>query len=279
MTTWVGMSRTGRGPDSNSIQIAAGNELPAWNGANALTPPIQTVDSADEWIQSRWIATVAWLNRWPEAESGALSRFNPDDAPARAGSVEVLNVATVAMGHFGLETGWGANEWNWNLGGIHCPANGDVDCFREAASAGGEEFRSFDNFSAFADAYFTMVSRTPDYVPAWDAMKAGSANALLRLWRADYTCGGKTRTEATSLCTRVRRVVAAKITNAAASLPTVQQLTATEADVPNRCTPTSRNRGGAGGGSGGGSSSSRWWLLAAAAGAGLLLLNDNRRST
>ena len=274
MTTWVSMTRTGRGADSNRIDIAAGNGLPAWTSLPSLTPPVARVDSGDDWIATRWIAAVAWLNRWPEADSGPLTRFD-STRDTEAGSSEVVNVATVAVGHWGLETGWGTNEWDWNLGGIHCGPESD-SCFREADSAGGEEFQAFDTFADFATAYFELISRT--YPSAWEAMKAGSANALLRLWRDNYACGGKTRQEATDLCQRVRRVVRHEITNAAAALPTEGAIAATEANVPNRCTPTSRNRGTPSSGGGGSGTSSRNTLIVggALALAALAMMKDRR---
>ena len=265
------MRPTGRGADSNRIEIAAGNGLDAWIAQTAYTPPLGQVDSADEWIVSRWGAAVAWLNRWPESESG-IQGYYPSDRPGRPGDEVTLNVATVAVAHWGLETRWGEHEYNWNAGGIHCALNSG-DCFREAESAGGEEFRSFDTFADFADAYFTMISRTPDYARAWEAFKQGSANGIMRLWAADYTCGAKTRAEATSLVQRVTRVVAAGYTDEIdALLPSATQVRATDNDVPNRCTPTSRNRGGVGGagGSGGGGNLLLWGAVAAL---GLMALN------
>lgn len=265
MTEYVALHRTSRGPGSNNIVIAAGNGAGEWNAQTSVNPPMVQVVSGDDYILSRWAAAVAWLNRWPESESGPLTRA-VDGGNGDAGSVETINAATIAVAHWGLETGWGANEWNWNAGGIHCAANSEF-CFRESEAGGGESFLSFDSFAAFLSAYFELVSRTPDYQPAWEAMKEGSANAILRLWRADYACGAKTASEATSLALRVRRVCVARFNEQTAALmPTETQVRATESNVPNRCTSSSRNRGSSSGsGSGSGVSSSTMLGLAAIA--------------
>lgn len=268
MTNRVEMIHTGRGPDSNRIDLRAGDGYGTWSAQRDMRPPIASIGSADDYIVARWAACVAWLNRWSASESGNLTRA-ADLEGHDAGSLQTVNVALVAVAHWNLETGFGANEYNWNAGGIHCSVNSE-NCFRESERTGGEEFRSFASFAEFAQAYFELISRTPDYQPAWEAMKAGSANALLRLWRADYTCGAKTKAEATSLCMRVRRTLSARWASSIASaLPTEAQIRATEADVPYRCRPNGGNMGLSGsgirGGDGGGAT-------VALLGAGLLLL-------
>lgn len=263
------MLRTGRGAGSNDIQIAAGNGRDAWTSQTGMTPPLPEVTTSDNWIMSRFAAALAWLNRWPEDEAGELSRYNTGQVGA--GHFDVINVALVAVAHWGLETGWGAHEYNWNAGGIHCADNAG-DCFREGEASGGEEFRSFADFSAFADSYFTVISTRDVYESAWAAFKTGSANGIMRLWANDYTCGAKSKSEATALVARVRRVVAARL-QVDDALPTENQIRATDNDVPNRCRPSSRNRGAPGRSGSGGSSGGNTSTLLVAGLLGLALLS------
>lgn len=263
------MTRTGRGAGSNDIQIAAGNGRDAWSAQTAMTPPLVEVTSGDDYIVARFTAALAWLNRWPEDEAGELSRYNAGQVGA--GHFDVINVALVAVAHWGLETGWGAHEYNWNAGGIHCASNAG-DCFREGEASGGEEFRSFADFSAFADSYFTLISTRDVYESAWAAFKTGSANGIMRLWANDYTCGAKSKSEATALVARVRRVVAARL-QVDDALPSENQIRATDNDVPNRCTPSSRNRGAPGSSGSGGSSGGNTSTLLVAGLLGLALLS------
>lgn len=256
MTRWVDLERTGRGPNSNRIDLPAANDRTAWSAQRDIVPPVVSIVSADDYLVSRWAACMAWLNRWEPGESGPLTRADSALEGRPSGSIQVVNASLVAVAHWDLETAFGAHEYNWNAGGIHCAVN-SAQCFREGAATGGEEFRSFESFADFARDYFELISRTPDYQPAWEAMKAGSANALLRLWRADYTCGAKTRAEATSLCLRVRRTLLARWSASIATvLPSERQITATEPDVPNRCGAESGNRGLRGGNAGGAGGSS-----------------------
>lgn len=259
MTTWVSMTRTGRGAGSNEIQIAAGNGRDAWTSQTGMDPPLPEVTTSDNWIMSRFAAALAWLNRWPEDEAGELSRYNAGQIGA--GHFDVINVALVAVAHWGLETGWGVHEYNWNAGGIHC-ASAEGDCFREGEASGGEEFRSYGDFSAFADGYFTLISTRDAYESAWAAFKTGSANGIMRLWANDYTCGAKSKSEATALVARVRRVVAARL-QVDEALPSENQIRATDNDVPNRCRPGSTNRGSPGRSGSGGSSGNTSTLLVA----------------
>lgn len=250
-TTWVAMRSTGRGVLNYS--------LPAGNEAPAITNFSVDVTDADGWIVSRFDCARAWLDRW--TDSGGLRRSDqgswqggPIETPytGEAGNIETINAAVVAVAHWALETGWGVHEYNFNAGGIHC-ANG-AECFLDRGD--DEEFRAYSSLPAFVAAYFDLISSSR-YAMAWSSFKAGSANGIMELWSAGYTCGAKTRAESTSLVARVARVIAARRTNLAGALPTPAQYTATNPDVANRCEPGERERGtrpggGGGGGSGGG---------------------------
>lgn len=253
-TTWVAMRATGRGVLNYS--------LPAGNEAPAITDFSVDVTDVDGWVVSRFDCARAWLDRW--SDSGGMRRSDqgswqsgPIESPytGEHGAIETINAACVAVAHWGLETGWGVHEYNFNAGGIHC-ANG-AECFNDGSNDDETEFRAYSSLPVFVAAYFDLISSSR-YAMAWSSFKAGSANGIMELWSAGYTCGAKTRSEATSLVRRVVRVVGARRTNLTGALPSVTQLTATNPDVPNRCEPGQRERGrpgdndGGGGGSGGG---------------------------
>ena len=270
-TAWVEMRRTGRGAQSYSF--------PAGNHGGAINIET-TVNTPDQWVFSRFSAARQFLDRWPATESDNLRRSEQEpwsgDALASEyrgarGAIETINAAMIATAHWGLETGWGANEWNYNAGGIHCAAN-SAECFRENAPAGevDEEFLAYSSLPAFLQSYFELVARTPMYADAWRYFRAGSANGIVELWRADYSCGAKTKSEATSLVARVARVVTAQAPEVGAALPLESAYRATVEDVPNRCRSgrSERRVSGSGGGSrsGAGPLVLGALLLAAAAG-------------
>lgn len=232
--------------------------LPAGNSAPAIDNFSVDVTNADSWIVSRFDCARGWLDRWT---SGGLVRSDQGSwegatyesrYTGEPAGIETINAAVIAVAHWALETGWGVHEYNFNAGGIHC-ANG-AECFLDAAD--DEEFRAYSSLPAFVEAYFSLIS-SERYADAWAQFRRGSANGIMELWRADYTCGAKTRAESTSLVRRVVRTVAAHRVNLAGALPTPAQFTATASDVPNRCRPGQREQsprpgGGGGGGSGGG---------------------------
>lgn len=243
-TTWVAMRATGRGVLNYS--------LPAGNAAPAITDLSVDVTDTDSWVVSRFDCARQWLDRWT---SGGLVRSDlgswqggPIETPytGEHAAVETINAATIAVAHWALETGWGVHEYNYNAGGIHCANN--AECFLDRGD--GEEFHAYSTLPAFVGAYFDLVSSSR-YAMAWSSFKAGSANGILELWSAGYTCGAKTRSEATSLVARVVRVVALRRSNLAGALPTPAQYTATNPDVANRCERSTRPGGGGGGGGGG----------------------------
>lgn len=249
-TTWVAMRATGRGVLNYS--------LPAGNEAPAITDFSVDVTDVDGWVVSRFDCARAWLDRW--SDSGGMRRSDQGSwqgGPIESAytgehaAIETINAATIAVAHWALETGWGVHEYNYNAGGIHCA--GGAECFLDRAD--GEEFRGYSSLPAFVAAYFDLVSSSR-YAMAWSSFKAGSANGIMELWSAGYTCGPKTRAESTSLVRRVVNIVAARRSNLAGALPTPAQYTATNPDVANRCEPGERERstrpGGGGGGSGGG---------------------------
>lgn len=264
MTEWVELRQTGNG--SSPFELAAAN------GYRALSETV-TTEPGDEWASQLWYAALHWLLRWPEPDRGdalTVPAPRPGEACGFAGapgSIEPLNVATVAVAHWGLETGWGRFEYNFNSGGIHCLPGADA-CFREAQSAGGEEFLAFTSRTAFLREYFELVAREPRYASAWRAMRAGSANGIMELWRAGYSCGRKTRSESTSLVSRVRRVVRENSPNCYAPL-LAPDFEATAAEVPNRCRDGEEDRGPRGGSGGGGGSRRTIWPVVVLLGAAL----------
>lgn len=288
MTRYVEPTETGRA--GQGVQMPAANGRPAFSSEVVITDP-------EQWIATRWVWCVAFLLRWHNSGRSVLPALNESDwtgPPGAAGSrytgrrgaITVVNVATVAVAHWGLETGWGNHEYNWNAAGIHC-AGRDV-CFREAQPRDGsepEEFAAFDSFPLFCRTYFGLMVET--YPEAWGRMQEGSADAIMELWRSGYTCGAKTRGEATALVNRVVRDVAQEQPGWAPTLPDEEQRRATAEDVPNRCRPgeegTPRDDGGDNndssddGSDGGDSSSGSALPWIAAIGFGLFLFSNRRK--
>lgn len=232
MTEWVDIRNTGTS--------ASRFELPAANGYRAMDDTVSTTPG-DDWVRKMFHAAVLWLVRWPEPDRGdalVVPPPRPGEAcgfAGDAGSIEPINVATVAAAHWGLETRWGRFEYNYNAGGIHCSGGAD-SCFREAESTGGEEFLAFSGRVPFLREYFELVARETRYRTAWEAFRRGSANGIMELWRAGYDCGRKTPSECTSLVSRVRRVVRETSPNCYGQL-LAPRFEATGAVIPMRCRP------------------------------------------
>lgn len=276
--TIVEIRRTGRGPQPR-LTIAAGNG----RGEIVLSP--RDVTTVREWVVTRWQFAVAWLVRWGDA--GTITAEDWSGTPGepssrytgRAGALRAVNIATVAVAHWGNETAWGQHEYNFNAGGIHCFAN-SPECF-EANEDGGssaQQFVAFRDFAAFMRVYFEAVSRTPDYRAAWRSFEAGSADGILELGRGDYFCGAMTAREATSLVERVVREVSAAVPQWAPTFQTVEERRAVGADVPDRCSPRRASDGGSGGSSGQRRRGSSGVMLAGAALVALVLANARRSS-
>lgn len=220
------MTPTGRG-HTLSYSLAAGNGAPALNFS---TP----VENREEWIISRFRMARQWLDRWPTAESDGIGRTDQGrwaGAPLTSrfegarGSIQTINAALVAVAHWGLETGWGASEYNNNAGGIHCAVNG-ATCFRDTGH--GEDFAAFSSPQAFLQAYFEMIARTPLYQPAWRSFLRGSANGIPEIFAAGWGCTNLTVNEATSLVARVVRTCAEGLPDhTAETFPSESQYAAT----------------------------------------------------
>lgn len=263
---------TGRDRIATALVIPAGNGFEEWDyrtsnfdteGTLRARAPITT---NAQWIDSRLFGALAFLNRAPDFQRRlGVGTFR--GARRREGTgienPEAFRVAAVSVALWRNESGNGRAEWNWNAAGIRCIRSVTELCTEP--ERGGEVLEAFQDFADFCARFFGVLSM-PRYARALDAAREGSANALLRLSEAGYSCGEFTAREATGLLRGVYDVAAVD----AGLRPAIPaDFAATDASLPDRCGGRgNRNVGARSQGSGG------LWLLAL--GAGLVLFSGDK---
>jgi hypothetical protein len=108
----------------------AGAQVPIFLSAGTL--------DAKGWASSRWRACVTALDQYPELVGRNVS-----------------DIATSVVAHWGIETAWGDNEFNYNLGGIH--ASGSVPWFKSSDAGVPTRFEAWDSLDAGVHGYLDLI--------------------------------------------------------------------------------------------------------------------------
>jgi len=148
------------------------------------------------WILSRCWAAAEYLQR-----SRSLSGHDP------------YRAAAIAVVLWSNESGWGAAEFNWNAGGIHCsptatatpgtePVNPAVNdsCIR-FTSGGREDLRDYNDFLGFVTDYFNVAERL--HRGYLSETTAGLLPTIQTLQRAGYSGTELTQQELVSIYRRI----------------------------------------------------------------------------
>ena len=130
MTTWVSGQRTGRESVGTSVRL---------NGRDVVLNDVRP-DGPASWCTSRYEVSFRALDAVPTAASASAS--------------DRRQVAEWVLAVWALESGYGANEWRWNAGGLHCVST-SRECMR--LQSGRDPSRE-ENLEAFPDA-FTFAAR------------------------------------------------------------------------------------------------------------------------
>lgn len=109
-----------------------GTEVPIFLSSGTLDPK--------GWAGSRWRAAVVALDSYPE-----LAGRNVSD------------IATSVLAHWGIETGWGTDEFNYNLGGIH--AFPGVPYFWSTDAGVRTKFQAWPTLDAGVRGYLDLIRR------------------------------------------------------------------------------------------------------------------------
>jgi len=147
------------------------------------------------WILSRCWATAEYLER---------SRSLTGHAPYRAAAIAVVLWAN--------ESGWGASEYNWNAGGIHCvptamaapgsePVNPGVNESCIQFASGREDLRDYNDFLGFVTDYFNVAERL--HRGYLEETSDGSLPTIQLLQRAGYSGTVLTQQELVSIYRRI----------------------------------------------------------------------------
>lgn len=187
MTTIVAARRTGVGTGDVSIAFSLLLSQPRGLPAVSMTLPQGT---RAEWLRARIAASVEWTQRAERPFSWT-----------REASVRAASVAAVLWAN---ETGWGANEWNWNVAGMHCQER-DAECVRFQNDSRDPSLTAYSGCVDGVSAFWALVRER--YEQMLPEFSFGQLSAVRGLQASGWTPEGSrmTRSELVSIYTRVHR--------------------------------------------------------------------------
>lgn len=172
-------SSTGRGP--YNITLPTGITV---GGRHVLTG---TITTREEWVAVRYTVCTAELTRrgWPvgQAEGASL----------------------VAVTIWALENGWGAGEWHYNVGNIHCTPGTSARCTTVNGHDGTENLVAWSDIVEGVAEWWGLITRR--YSAALPQFRVGDLLAWNTLRCGGYGGSSVTADEAISIHNRVRRTI------------------------------------------------------------------------
>lgn len=99
----------------------------------------------------------------PKVHTGGPS-WQPDRFAALAKQGITGDVARAIVAHWGFETGWGAGEWNWNVGNRIALAG------EKGADIGAQWNKAYDSLGAGVSDYLALL-HMPRYAMAWTVLQ------------------------------------------------------------------------------------------------------------